>query len=86
MCDSFDTMTAINELSQLTSAANIYIASGQEVKAPLILQVSRYIFKILSSFGVYEPGDLPAVESGEAGGNVEDAITPVMNALSEFRD
>ena len=48
--------------------------------------MSRYIFKILSSFGVYEPGDLPAVESGEAGGNVEDAITPVMNALSEFRD
>lgn len=39
---------------------------------------------------MYEPGDLPSVEAadGEAGAsaNVEDAITPVMNALSTFRD
>ena len=85
MCDSFDTPTAMNELSTLVSAANIYISQGQEVKAPLILQISRYIFKTLSAFGVYEPGDLPSIESASAG-NVEDAITPLMNALTNFRD
>lgn len=56
---------------------------------PLVLQVSRYVFKILTAFGVYEAGDLPSIESGDGTGaseNVEDAITPVMNALSNFRD
>jgi len=82
LCDSFDTPTAVNELSTLVSAANIYLQT-EGFKVPLVLQVSRYVFKVLSAFGVYESGDLPS-ESGS--GNVEDAITPVMNALSNFRD
>ena len=42
---------------------------------------------MLKIFGVYESGDLPSLESGDgAGANVEDAITPLMNALSQFRD
>ena len=88
LCDSFDTPTAIDELAKLVSAANVYIAQGQAVKAPLILQISRWVFKILSCFGVYEAGETPAVETadGAAGANVEDAITPVMNALANFRD
>ena len=87
MCDSFDTKTAVNELASLVSATNIYL-QGDSVKLPLVLQVSRYIFKTLSAFGVYESGSLPKVEAeGEAGvENVEESITPVMNALSNFRD
>jgi len=55
---------------------------------PLVLQVSRYVFKVLSAFGVYESGDLPTIEAGGEGSqaSTEDAITPVMNALSNFRD
>lgn len=88
LCDSFDTPTAVNELGTLISVANIYLQT-EGVKVPLILQVSRYVFKILTAFGVYEAGDLPSIESGDGAGaseNVEDAITPVMNALSNFRD
>lgn len=51
------------------------------------MQISHYVFDTLKAFGVYESGDLPSVEAGEGSGeNVEDAITPVMNALSNFRD
>ena len=50
--------------------------------------MSRYIFKTLSAFGVYESGDAPSVEANDGSGsqNVEEAIAPVMNALSTFRD
>ena len=90
LCDSFDTSTAVNELATLVSATNSYLQKDG-VKLPLILQVSRYVFDILKVFGVYDAGDLPTVlgntESGEAASeSVEDAITPVMNALSNFRD
>jgi cysteinyl-tRNA synthetase len=90
LCDSFDTSSAVNELATLVSAANIYLQKDG-VKLPLVLQVSRYVFDILKVFGVYDAGDLPTVlgnaESGEAASeSVEDAITPVMNALSNFRD
>ena len=54
---------------------------------PLVLQVSRYVFKVLSAFGVYESGNLPTIESGEGSqASTEDAITPVVNSLSNFRD
>ena len=58
------------------------------MKLPLVHQVSRYVFKTLAAFGVYELGDMPNVTdpSASSAGNVEDAITPVMNALSNFRD
>ena len=56
-----------------------------------MLTVSRYVFDILKAFGVYEAGDMPSVlgtgNSNEtASESVEDAIRPVMNALSQFRD
>lgn len=87
LCDSFDTSTAVNELSTLISATNMYL-KNEGLKVPLVLQVSRYVFNTLSAFGVYESGDLPNVEAGEDGSqaSTEDAITPVMNALSNFRD
>ena len=90
LCDSFDTSTSVNELATLVSATNIYLQK-EGVKLPLVLQVSRYVFDILKAFGVYEAGELPSVlgngESGNTGSeSVEDAITPVMNALSNFRD
>ena len=65
LCDSFDTPTAVNELATLVSAANSYLQTDG-VKVPLLLQVSRYVFKTLTCFGVYESGDLPSVESGDA--------------------
>ena len=86
MCDSFDTTTAVNELFTLVNAANIYLKTDH-FKAPLALQVSRFAFNTLSAFGVYESGNLPSFETeGDTNVNVEDVITPVMNALANYRD
>lgn len=55
-----------------------------------MLQVSRYVFDVLKAFGVYEAGDMPTLSSNnsneQASESVEDAIRPVMKALSTFRD
>ena len=69
-------------MSKLVNAANAYLQEDG-VKLPLILQVSRYVFKTLSAFGVYDIGDWPTLGSQNS---VEDAITPVMDALRDFRD
>lgn len=86
LCDSFDTPTVINELSNLVIATNTYLDTQPGKKVPLVRMVSRYVYKILRIFGIYEDGDLPDMLGGEEGVNVEEAITPVMNALATFRD
>lgn len=51
--------------------------------------VTRFIFKILKCFGIYEEGDFPAIAGGagaESGASYEDVITPLMNVLCKFRD
>jgi len=88
LCDNFDTPKAIHELSELVTATNIYLSQPpSEIKIPLVRSVSRFIFKILKCFGLYDDGDYPAV-SGDAGAGAsyEDAITPLMNVLLKFRD
>jgi cysteinyl-tRNA synthetase len=87
LCDNFDTPKAVNELSQLVTAANKYLQkSPADIKIPLVRQVSKFVFKILSCFGLYEEGDYPAVTGeGETGASMEEHITPLMNALAIFR-
>lgn len=60
LCDSFDTPTAVNELSELVVKTNTYVQQSQNlIKLPLVRQVSRFVFQILKSFGVYEEDDMP---------------------------
>ena len=47
--------------------------------------MSKYVFFVLKSFGVYEEDDTPMLADGE-GVDIETAITPLMNALAKFRD
>lgn len=84
LCDSFDTSTAVNELSNLVVITNAYLQQPG-IKVPLVRQVSGYIFKTLKAFGVYEEDDVPTSSEGQST-NVEEAITPLMNALSAYRD
>lgn len=45
------------------------------------------MFKTLKAFGVYEEDDVPNLASADGQStNVEEAITPLMNALSTYRD
>jgi hypothetical protein len=60
---------------------------------PLVIQVSRFIFRILKSFGIYEEGDFPEVTGldteggaeGSKGQSFEDVITPLMNIITKYR-
>jgi len=85
LCDSFNTPKAIAELGELMTATNSYISQDpKDIKAPLVRQVSRFVFHIMKCFGIYEDGDYPAAEGAE--GSYEDIITPLMNALTKYRD
>jgi len=53
---------------------------------PLVRTVSKYIFFVLKSFGLYEEDDTPNDAADEGAGSKEETITPYMNAMSEFRD
>ena len=90
LCDSFNTPKVLQELFELMTATNTYIAqSPKEIKVPLVRQVSKFVFHILKCFGIYEDGDFPAVVGsgdGESSASYEETITPLMNVLLKFRD
>ena len=82
LCDNFDTPAAITELFILVRATNIYLTLPQDkIKIPLVRQVSKFVFHILSCFGIYEDSDFPNV-SGEGQGQLE----AIMNAFCAYRD
>lgn len=65
LCDNFDTAKAIELLSQLVNSTNSYIIQDKtQIKIPLVRNVSKFIFKTLKTFGVYEEDDMPAVGEG----------------------
>jgi cysteinyl-tRNA synthetase len=90
LCDSFNTPKVLQELFELMTATNTYIAqSPKEIKVPLVRQVSKFVFHILKCFGIYEDGDFPSVVGsgdGESSASYEETITPLMNVLLKFRD
>ena len=62
LCDSFDTPRAVNDLGKLISDANAYLQlPAGDIKLPLVRTVSRYVFTMLKTFGVYGEDDLPSV-------------------------
>jgi len=85
LCDNFNTPKAITELGELVTATNSYLSQNPEnIKAPLVRQISKFVFHIMKCFGIYEEGDYPAAEGAE--GSYEEIITPLMNALTKYRD
>jgi cysteinyl-tRNA synthetase len=65
LCDNFDTPRAVNDLFLLVKETNKYMQQKtDQIKMPLVLQVSRYIFKIMKIFGIYKDGDFPDVSGG----------------------
>lgn len=53
-----------------------------QIKMPLVLQVSRYIFKITKIFGLYKDGDFPDV----SGGSNDELTAQLMDVLTKYRD
>jgi len=89
LCDNFNTPKAIQELFELMTQTNKYLSQNpKEIKIPLVRQVSKFVFDILLSFGIYEQGDYPSVTGAgqEGGASYEETITPLMNVLTKYRD
>lgn len=91
LSDNFDTPEAVIALSQLITATNSYLQIDRTlIKLPLVRQISKYVFKILKAFGVYEDEDYPNVLEAQKGdaqvAAYEDTIAPLMDALTKFRD
>ena len=82
LSDNFNTPKAINDLSILVNKTNAYVRQdAKDIKLPLVLQISRYVFKMLKVFGLYKEGDFPSI-SGEQ----DELATELMNVLCKFRD
>lgn len=73
-------------MSELVTATNTYLQQDRtQIKLPLARQISKYVLKILKVFGVYDDDIVPT--SGDAGSvSYEEAIAPLMDSLSTFRD
>jgi cysteinyl-tRNA synthetase len=59
LCDNFNTPKAIHHLAELVSKTNTYMNTSHEIKLPLVKTITRYVFKILKCFGLYEEEEYP---------------------------
>jgi len=46
-----------------------------------VLEISRYVFRILKILGIYKEGDFPSISA-----NQDQLVTELMNAMTKFRD
>lgn len=85
LCDNVDTPRVLRALLALVRSTNVYL-HGEAVPRPLLVQsVARYVTRILAVFGAAGRGEAVGFEDGGAGGTREDALTPCLDALVEFR-
>lgn len=83
--DDFDTPKAMDSLVDLVKATNVYMDSSSPVVGLLIRNVSSYITKIFKVFGLIENDVIGFVDGGSNGSSREDVLSPVLDALLEFR-
>lgn len=103
LCDNISTPVAIHTLNDLVTDANTYAAdAGTEVRVDLLVNVARYVTKMMSVFGFpvradslgwVDDGnatdDSGASGSSEQSGSfqsVEEVAMPYVQLLSKFRD
>lgn len=89
LADNFDTPEAVKSLSELVTAANVYLQQDRaEIKLPLVRQVSKYVLKILKVFGIYDDDIVPSAGRGTeaTAASQEEAIAPLMDILARARD
>ncbi|KAG2735449.1 hypothetical protein G9P44_001663 [Scheffersomyces stipitis] len=92
--DNLASGQALRAIQSLISKSNNYIqlaASGEtELRIDVLLQVTRWIVKILEILGFEARADrlgwVDSSEAGEGAGSTEDIALPYVKALSQFRD
>merc|ERR1712131_522566 len=87
LCDNIDTAGACNELRQIVTATNKYLAKAQVPDARILTIMGEYVTKILKCFGCIE-GDEPigfptANQSGAV--NKDEVVAPYLQVMARFR-
>lgn len=89
LADNFDTPRALLELQSLIRVTNAYMSREGEKANPFLLGgIGSYMTKILGIFGLVSAGgDISYGEglSGQ-GQSRENSVSPILEALSQFRD
>ncbi|KAI8370507.1 tRNA synthetases class I (C) catalytic domain-containing protein [Radiomyces spectabilis] len=88
LCDSINTPVAMDEIMDLITQTNKYMANGAKaVNVHLLGKVGKWITSMMKIFGVADSGaDIGFGSTNQAGGNVEEILMPYLSALSGFRD
>ena len=97
LCDNLATPLAIRNMMELINASNVYMKeSGSELKIDLVVEVVKYLTKMLRVFGFEVREDMLGWKEGEVAnnstgtgsgnGNREDMCMPFVSVLSKFRD
>lgn len=86
ICSNLNTMDVVTYLGELITAANAYMKNEAELKLTILLKVANYVQFILQCFGVIPDAPLGFASQKETAVDEEQAITPIMNVLSKFRD
>nr|CEL70364.1 TPA: Cysteinyl-tRNA synthetase, cytoplasmic [Neospora caninum Liverpool] len=88
--DNFSTPEALVALQHLMSATNSYLnqKTGEDVKAPLIKEVAKYIFHMLKIFGVVEDDeeDLAYVKAQGSTAAAAAEIEGLVECVGAFRE
>ncbi|KYK62773.1 cysteine-tRNA synthetase (CysRS) [Toxoplasma gondii TgCatPRC2] len=87
--DNFSTPEALVALQHLMSAANSYLnqKTGEDVKAPLVKEVAKYIFHMLKIFGVVEDDeDNMAYVKSKGSSAAAEEVDGLVQCLGAFRE
>ena len=61
LSDNFDTPSALDHLSELVTSTNAYLQQDKKlIKIPLVNKISKYVFKMMKCFGVYDEDIVPS--------------------------
>jgi len=84
--DDFDTPTAMATLVDLVKATNVYLETPDKIVFLVVRNVASYVTRMLKVFGLILDDDIGFPMQGGAGeGGTEETLTPVLDALMDFR-
>lgn len=94
-CDNIDTRSALEEIRELISAANIYIDANRTrgtLNRQLLKSTAHYITRIFDVLGLIardEAIGFPAggaASTGQGAGDLETLVLPYLSCMADFRD
>jgi len=96
-CDNIDTRSALDEIRELISAANVYVDANRArgtLNRQLLKSVAQYVTRIFDVLGLINRGDellgfpsAAAAAGGDGEGvDLETLVLPYLSCMADFRD